>query len=74
MKVKIFDKAGHWVHHDRRDEFIELVRDFLNKIALLSLDSRARGGIKVRVQGSRILTLMQCSIANRMRRCNIILL
>ena len=29
VKVKIFDKAGHWVHHDRREDFIELVNDFL---------------------------------------------
>ena len=28
-KVKIFDNSGHWVHHDRRNEFIELTIDFL---------------------------------------------
>ena len=24
-----FDGAGHWLHHDRTDDFIEVVRDFL---------------------------------------------
>jgi pimeloyl-ACP methyl ester carboxylesterase len=23
------DKAGHWLHHDRLDEFLKIVRDFL---------------------------------------------
>ena len=30
-KVKLFDKAGHWVHHDRREDFIKLVKNFLRK-------------------------------------------
>jgi pimeloyl-ACP methyl ester carboxylesterase len=30
-KVVSVDKAGHWVHHDRLDAFLELVRDFLTK-------------------------------------------
>ena len=28
-EVKTFDKAGHWVHHDRFDSFIDLLNDFL---------------------------------------------
>jgi len=23
------DRAGHWLHHDRLDEFLRVVRDFL---------------------------------------------
>jgi pimeloyl-ACP methyl ester carboxylesterase len=29
-RVVSFEKAGHWVHHDRLDGFIETVRDFLS--------------------------------------------
>ena len=29
-KVKIFQDSGHWVHHDRREDFIELVSSFLS--------------------------------------------
>lgn len=28
-RVELVEGAGHWVHHDRRDHFIALVRDFL---------------------------------------------
>lgn len=28
-QVAMFDNAGHWVHHDRQDDFLALVRDFL---------------------------------------------
>jgi len=28
-RVMSFEKAGHWVHHDRLDAFIEAVREFL---------------------------------------------
>jgi pimeloyl-ACP methyl ester carboxylesterase len=28
-KVVTIEEAGHWVHHDRLDAFLELVRDFL---------------------------------------------
>ena len=28
-KIKIFKDSGHWVHHDRREEFIELASNFL---------------------------------------------
>ena len=28
-KVVTFEKAGHWVHHDRLDDFLALMRDFL---------------------------------------------
>lgn len=28
-RVELFEDAGHWVHHDRRDNFITVVRDFL---------------------------------------------
>ncbi len=28
-RLAMFDDAGHWVHHDRREDFIALVRDFL---------------------------------------------
>ena len=28
-RVVTFDNAGHWVHHDRLDAFLDLVRDFL---------------------------------------------
>jgi pimeloyl-ACP methyl ester carboxylesterase len=26
-----FEKAGHWVHHDRLDAFIDTVRAFLKE-------------------------------------------
>jgi pimeloyl-ACP methyl ester carboxylesterase len=29
-KVVAIEGAGHWVHHDRLDVFLELVRDFLD--------------------------------------------
>jgi pimeloyl-ACP methyl ester carboxylesterase len=29
VRVELLEGAGHWVHHDRRDAFIALVRDFL---------------------------------------------
>ena len=29
-RVVTLEGAGHWVHHDRFDEFITLLRDFLN--------------------------------------------
>jgi pimeloyl-ACP methyl ester carboxylesterase len=28
-KVVTFEKAGHWVHHDRLEDFLALMRDFL---------------------------------------------
>lgn len=28
-RVEVFERAGHWVHHDRRDDFIAMVRAFL---------------------------------------------
>jgi len=28
-KVIMVEKAGHWVHHDQTDYFVETVRDFL---------------------------------------------
>ena len=28
-KVVELEDAGHWVHHDRLDEFVRLVKDFL---------------------------------------------
>ena len=28
-RVENFDRAGHWVHHDRLDDFLDLVSDFL---------------------------------------------
>lgn len=28
-RVELFDQAGHWVHHDRCDDFIRIVREFL---------------------------------------------
>lgn len=28
-RVELFEGAGHWVHHDRRDAFIALAREFL---------------------------------------------
>jgi pimeloyl-ACP methyl ester carboxylesterase len=30
-RVESFDKAGHWVHHDRLDAFVELARNFLRE-------------------------------------------
>jgi len=24
-----FDRAGHWLHHDRLDEFLKVIREFL---------------------------------------------
>lgn len=29
VRVELFERAGHWVHHDRQDDFIALLRDFL---------------------------------------------
>ncbi|ATE63018.1 alpha/beta fold hydrolase [Rhizorhabdus dicambivorans] len=29
-RVELFERAGHWVHHDRRDDFIAMVKDFLS--------------------------------------------
>jgi pimeloyl-ACP methyl ester carboxylesterase len=29
-RVEIFDNAGHWVHHDRFDDFVALLRDFFD--------------------------------------------
>jgi pimeloyl-ACP methyl ester carboxylesterase len=29
-RVEIFDNAGHWVHHDRFDAFVALIRDFFD--------------------------------------------
>lgn len=29
VRVELFADAGHWVHHDRRDDFIALVKAFL---------------------------------------------
>ena len=34
-RVELFDRAGHWVHHDRTDDFIACVRAFLAEGALL---------------------------------------
>lgn len=28
-RVELFDNAGHWVHHDQLDRFVNVVRDFL---------------------------------------------
>ena len=28
-RVQTFERAGHWVHHDRLDDFVAVVRDFL---------------------------------------------
>ncbi len=28
-RVELFEDAGHWVHHDRRDDFIAMVKAFL---------------------------------------------
>lgn len=28
-RVDLFERAGHWVHHDRRDDFIATVKDFI---------------------------------------------
>lgn len=27
-RVEIFDRAGHWVHHDRFEDFVKLLREF----------------------------------------------
>jgi len=27
--VRSFSNAGHWVHHDRYDDFLKLLQDFL---------------------------------------------
>lgn len=29
-QVELFDDAGHWLHHDRYDAFVAMMRDFLN--------------------------------------------
>ena len=28
-RVELFEDAGHWLHHDRRDAFIAMMRDFI---------------------------------------------
>lgn len=28
-RVELFERAGHWVHHDRREDFIAMARNFL---------------------------------------------
>jgi pimeloyl-ACP methyl ester carboxylesterase len=28
-KVVTIENAGHWAHHDRLDEYLDLVREFL---------------------------------------------
>jgi pimeloyl-ACP methyl ester carboxylesterase len=28
-RVAAFDDAGHWVHHDKLEEFLDLLRGFL---------------------------------------------
>lgn len=28
-RVEVFERAGHWVHHDRTDDFVALMREFL---------------------------------------------
>jgi pimeloyl-ACP methyl ester carboxylesterase len=28
-RVENFERAGHWVHHDRLDAFLPMTRDFL---------------------------------------------
>ena len=28
-RVELFDRAGHWPHHDRQEDFIRIVREFL---------------------------------------------
>ncbi len=30
-RVELFDRAGHWVHHDRTDDFVRVVRQFLGE-------------------------------------------
>lgn len=30
-RVERFDDAGHWLHHDRRDAFIAMMRDFIGR-------------------------------------------
>lgn len=29
VRVEVFERAGHWVHHDRFDDFLALVREFI---------------------------------------------
>jgi pimeloyl-ACP methyl ester carboxylesterase len=29
VRYEVFERAGHWVHHDRLDDFVELVQGFL---------------------------------------------
>jgi pimeloyl-ACP methyl ester carboxylesterase len=31
-RVVTFDNAGHWVHHDRLDAFLDLVREFIGTV------------------------------------------
>jgi pimeloyl-ACP methyl ester carboxylesterase len=38
-----FDGAGHWLHHDRLDEFLRVVRDFLNEPATASAGHARKG-------------------------------
>jgi len=30
LRVEAFDKAGHWVHHDQLEPFVDTVMDFLS--------------------------------------------
>jgi pimeloyl-ACP methyl ester carboxylesterase len=29
VRVEVIEDAGHWLHHDQLDRFLELTRDFL---------------------------------------------
>ena len=31
-RVVMVDKAGHWVHHDRTDFFVDTVQEFLEEL------------------------------------------
>jgi pimeloyl-ACP methyl ester carboxylesterase len=30
-KVSLYDNAGHWVHHDRHDDFVKEISNFLSE-------------------------------------------
>lgn len=47
-QVELFEGAGHWVHHDRTDDFIRVVRAFLGEAAGV-----ARGDTAENIEGDR---------------------
>ena len=41
-RVENVEGAGHWVHHDRLDEFLRIVREFLGREGGASVSAGGR--------------------------------